>query len=83
MAAKAGNMDQLRKWVNGKIVLVGTDALSDRRDTPFFTLFSGTKWLTPGVEIHANTVRTLLTRSYLVSRAAMGVGAGAACWPPR
>ena len=24
-AAKAGNMDQLRKWVNGKIVLVGTD----------------------------------------------------------
>jgi len=49
-----------------KIVLVGTDSLDDRRATPFFTLFSGTKWLTPGVEIHANTVRTLLTRSYLV-----------------
>jgi adenylate cyclase len=65
-AAKAGNMDQLRKWVNGKIVLVGTDELGDRRDTPFVTLFSGTKWLTPGVEIHANTVRTILTRSYLV-----------------
>jgi adenylate cyclase len=65
-AAKAGNVDQLRKWVNGKIVLVGTDALDDRRATPFFTLFSGTKWLTPGVEIHANTVRTLLARSYLV-----------------
>ncbi len=65
-AAKAGNLDQLRKWVGGKIVLVGTDSLDDRRDTPFFTLFSGTKWLTPGVEIHANTVRTLLTRSYLV-----------------
>jgi adenylate cyclase len=65
-AAKTGNLDQLRKWVDGKIVLVGTDDLSDRRDTPFFTLFSGTKWLTPGVEIHANTVRTLLTRSYLV-----------------
>ncbi|HTB20506.1 MAG TPA: adenylate/guanylate cyclase domain-containing protein [Bryobacteraceae bacterium] len=65
-AAKAGNKDQLRKWVGGKIVLVGTDSLDDRRDTPFFTLFSGTKWLTPGVEIHANTVRTLLTRSYLV-----------------
>jgi adenylate cyclase len=65
-AAKAGNMDQLRKWVNGKIVLVGSDELGDRRDTPFVTLFSGTKWLTPGVEIHANTVRTLLTRSYLV-----------------
>jgi adenylate cyclase len=65
-AAKAGNMDQLRKWVNGKVVLVGSDELGDRRDTPFVTLFSGTKWLTPGVEIHANTVRTLLTRSYLV-----------------
>jgi adenylate cyclase len=65
-AAKAGNVDQLRKWVDGKIVLVGTDSLDDRRDTPFFTLFSGTKWLTPGVEVHANTVRTLLTRSYLV-----------------
>jgi len=65
-AAKTGNMDQLRKWVNGKIVLVGSDELGDRRDTPFVTLFSGTKWLTPGVEIHANTVRTLLTRSFLV-----------------
>jgi adenylate cyclase len=65
-AAKAGNMDQLRKWVSGKVVLVGSDELGDRRDTPFVTLFSGTKWLTPGVEIHANTVRTLLTRSYLV-----------------
>jgi adenylate cyclase len=65
-AAKAGNMDQLRKWVNGKIVLLGSAELSDRRDTPFVTLFSGTSWLTPGVEIHANTVRTLLTRNYLV-----------------
>ncbi len=65
-AAKAGNIDQLRKWVGGKIVLVGSDELEDRRATPFFTLFSGTKWLTPGVEIHANTVRTLLTRSFLL-----------------
>lgn len=65
-AYKAGNIEQLRKWVNGKIVLVGTDSLEDRRATPFFTLFSGTNWLTPGVEIHANTVRTLLTRKYLL-----------------
>ncbi len=65
-AAQAGNMDQLRKWVSGKIVLVGTDAIEDRRATPFFTLFSGTKWSTPGVEIHANTVRTLLKRRYLL-----------------
>ncbi len=73
-AAKAGNMAQLRKWVQGKIVLIGTDDLDDRRATPFFTLFSGTKWLTPGVEIHANTVRTLLTRKLSGPRAAMGAG---------
>jgi adenylate cyclase len=65
-AYKAGNIDLLRKWVSGKIVLIGTDELIDRRDTPFFTLFQGTNWLTPGVEIHANTVRTLLTRKFLV-----------------
>ncbi len=65
-AAQAGKADQLRKWVEGKIVLVGTDALDDRQATPFFTLFGGTKWLTPGVEIHANTVRTLLDHLYLV-----------------
>jgi adenylate cyclase len=65
-AAKAGNMDQLRKWVNGKIVLVGTDELNDRFDTPLFTVFNGTNWLTPGVEVHANTIRTLLTRNFLI-----------------
>jgi class 3 adenylate cyclase len=64
--AKAGNIGQLRKWVGGKIVLLGTDELDDRRATPFFTLFTGTNWLTPGVEIHANTVRTLLTRNFLI-----------------
>lgn len=63
---KAGNMAQLRKWVGGKIVLIGTDGLEDRQATPFFTLFGGTNWLTPGVEIHANTVRTLLTRKFLL-----------------
>src|SRR5580692_9653901 len=65
-AAKAGNQDQLRKWVEGKIVLVGTDFVDDRFDTPFYTMFSGSKWTMPGVEIHANTVRTLLTQNYLV-----------------
>jgi adenylate cyclase len=64
-AAKAGNTKQLREWVAGKIALVGVDAMEDRFDTPFFTLFSGPKWSTPGVEIHANTVRTLLEGKYL------------------
>lgn len=65
-AAQAGRTDQLRAWVGGKIVLVGTDAIEDRQATPFFTLFSGPKWLTPGVEIHANTIRTLLEGRYLL-----------------
>lgn len=64
-AAQAGRIDQLRQWVGGKIVLIGTDAIEDRQATPFFTLFSGPKWLTPGVEIHANTIRTILERRYL------------------
>ena len=65
-AAQAGDLDRLKNWVDGKVVLVGTDAIEDRRATPFFTPFSGAKWSTPGVEIHANTVRTLLERRYLL-----------------
>jgi adenylate cyclase len=64
-AAEAGNMAQLRKWVAGKVVLVGTDSVDDRFATPFYTLFSGPRWTTAGVEIHANTVRTLLERRFL------------------
>lgn len=85
-AAKAGNLDQLRKWVNGKVVLVGTDAIEDRRATPFFTPFGGVKWSTPGVEIHANTVRTLLERRYLlpvptwVRALALLLAAGVTVW---
>jgi CHASE2 domain-containing sensor protein len=37
-AAKAENLDQLRKWVNGKIVLIGTDAIEDRRPLHFSRL---------------------------------------------
>ena len=67
-AARAGKIDQLRQWVNGKIVLIGSDNMSsditDRFDTPFFTPLKkpGT---TAGVEIHANVVRTLLGNLYL------------------
>ena len=65
-AAKAGDVAKLRSWVNGKIVLMGVDfADEDRRATPFYTLFSGPKWTTAGVEIHANTIRTILEHRYL------------------
>ena len=65
-AEKAGDIAKLRSWVNGKIVLMGVDfADEDRRATPFYTLFSGPKWTTAGVEIHANTIRTILEHRYL------------------
>jgi adenylate cyclase len=69
-AARAGKKDQLRDWVQGKIVLVGADNFDadivDRFPTPFFTLFSGPRrTTTAGVEIHANTLRTILDNAYL------------------
>lgn len=65
-AARSGNMDQLRARLNGNIVLIGSDTVDDRYATPFYTLFSGPRWTTAGVEIHANTIRTLLDRNYLL-----------------
>jgi adenylate cyclase len=64
-AADRGDKDQLRKWVAGKIVLLGSDSLADRDSTPFFSFFGGTQWLTPGIEIHANTVHTLIDGNFL------------------
>src|ERR1700693_4750228 len=64
-AAQAGDKAKLRNWVNGKIVLIGSDFVEDRFNTPFFTpLVSHSD--TAGVEVHANTVRTLLDHLYLV-----------------
>lgn len=75
-AAKAGNREQLRKWVYGKIVLIGGDAKADRFNTPFYTTFDGAKWRTSGVEVHANTVRTLVERLYLKDVPWWGRGLG-------
>ena len=69
-AAMRGDIAKLKSWVEGKIVLVGIDfADEDRRATPFYTLFSGPKWTTAGVEVHANTIRTILEHRYLVPAA--------------
>lgn len=65
IAADRGDREQLSKWVKGKIVLLGSDSKSDRFDTPFYSLFKGDKWTTPGVEVHANTVHTLIDRAFL------------------
>src|SRR5713226_7049051 len=43
-AARSGRKDELRNWVNGKIVLIGADNIVDRYATPFYTLFSGPNW---------------------------------------
>ncbi len=65
-AAKAGNQAQLEQWVKGKAVLMGPDYEEDRHATPFYTVLGFGKWNTAGVEIHASTLRTLLTGEYLV-----------------
>lgn len=64
---KAGDKAKLESWVKGKVVLLGPDlATDDRHDTPFFTAFGSTnKWRTPGVEIHANALETLLKGNFL------------------
>jgi adenylate cyclase len=66
-AARSGNRAQLENWVKGKVVLLGPyDGILDTHATPFFTPFGlSSKWMTAGVEIHANTLRTLLAGDYL------------------
>jgi adenylate cyclase len=65
-AYRSGNQAQLEKWFKGKLILMGTDDIGDRRATPFYTAFTASgKWTTPGVEVHANVVHTLLTGDYL------------------
>jgi adenylate cyclase len=64
-AAKRGDQAQLEKWVKGKVVLLGPYSIDDRHNTPFYTVFAGAKYTTPGVEVHANTLRTLLTGDFL------------------
>jgi len=46
--------------LNAEIVLLGTDSVDDRYATPFFTMFSGVKWNTAGVEIHANVLQMMV-----------------------
>jgi class 3 adenylate cyclase len=51
--------------VGGKAVLLGPDSIEDRHPTPYYTAFSGLRYNTAGVEIHANTLRTVLESDYL------------------
>ena len=79
-AFDAGNTEKLKQWFGGKVVLLGDDSREDRRATPFYTAFTALSnkttgvsaedapppaYTTPGVEIHANVIRTLLSGEYL------------------
>ncbi|HWF07903.1 MAG TPA: adenylate/guanylate cyclase domain-containing protein [Bryobacteraceae bacterium] len=65
-AVRSGNQAQMEKWFKGKAVLLGPDSIDDRHSTPFYTAFGlSKKWQTPGVEVHANSLRTLLTGDFL------------------
>ncbi len=57
-------------------MLLGPDNTQDRHDTPFYTFHAGDKFTTPGVEVHANTLNTLLTGDFLGNGAAVGAGCG-------
>jgi adenylate cyclase len=66
-ATQAKNVEQLKAWVGGKIVLIGLDSsVGDRYSTPFFTVLEGAKWTTAGVEIHASTLSTILNGAYIL-----------------
>lgn len=65
-AAQAGRAQQLKDWVAGKIVMIGLDSYDDRFSTPFYTGSQGLKWTTAGVEVHANTLNTILGGHYIV-----------------
>lgn len=65
-AANAGRRQQLSDWVGGKAVLLGPDLITDRHATPFYAFRAGTPANTAGVEIHANSVWTLLHGRHIV-----------------
>jgi class 3 adenylate cyclase/CHASE2 domain-containing sensor protein len=63
-AARSADAASLKRWFAGKIVLVGSLDPSDQQPTPFY-LAGGAQRLTPGVEIHASTLTTLLQGRFL------------------
>ena len=81
-AARAGKKDQIRKWVGGKAVLIGSDVIEDRHSTPYYTAFSGSQYNTAGVEIQGNTLRTVLAEDYLlpVSQTTLVFSLGLVAW---
>ena len=65
-AARRHDVEQLKRWVNGKAVLLGMDYIEDRHATPYYILSQGTRANTAGVEIQASALDTILQRKFLV-----------------
>lgn len=65
--AAAGKRDtgELARWFRNRIVLIGSLDPDDASPTPFYSFDSQARWGTAGVEIHANTLATLLEGRYL------------------
>ena len=65
----AADARQVRAWVEGKIVLLGFDTITneDRHATPFYVLKPGTRANTAGIEIHASILQTILQRDFLAA----------------
>ncbi|MGH8247811.1 MAG: adenylate/guanylate cyclase domain-containing protein, partial [Gammaproteobacteria bacterium] len=73
---RAGDLAFLRRHFHDRMVLIGTDDIQDRHLAPI-ALQPG-RSRTPGVEIHAQAVRTLAQRDYLHSmsdRAVLAISA--------
>lgn len=65
-ASEAEDIDRLRAWVQGKVVLLGPDLITDRHATPYYAFRSGVQANTSGVEIHASALDTILSGRFLL-----------------
>lgn len=65
-AYRAGKVEQLKQWVGGKAVLLGMDSIDDRHATPFYSLATGRRATTAGVEIQASALDTLIHHNFLL-----------------
>jgi adenylate cyclase len=63
-AASKQDTGDLKRWFDGKIVLIGTLDPLDRKATPFYLSGKG-QALTPGVEVQASILDTLLSERFL------------------
>ncbi len=64
-AARRGDQAALRRWFQGRIVVIGPDDLPDRHPTPFYLATRGTSQMMTGAEIHAHAISTIVQGDFL------------------